>query len=295
MKPFLLAALAALSLAPCALAQWGDCSMEPVGPTAPIQYRWIKYAPGEFALLADSRQIGAYRAKDHAYFALLPSGQWQYTECPAALPEGVCRCPGGCKCPPDDCHCDPTNCPCKTEVKAAVPPDGVNREKVEASKGKHYHNGREVSRDALLDAIKKAAIPADQSRLRLTLIGPDADTKAILSDLKGLPEAADLVIAAYPPDAWQVSRNGLAAGRTFSIVLQAPDGRVLHRQWDYEGGVKSLSGAIQTAKGDYDAARDPDRRSRGALTEISQKFKAVPPEGWLLLAALAYLYFRKKA
>jgi len=294
-KTFLLALLITILLIVPSRANWGAGGCGPVGPVGVPQaaeYVWFK-AKGGYTLHYAGVQIGAYVVKDRAYFKLLPGPTWEPGECPAQLPPGVCQCPGGCVCPPDNCQCDPDNCPCQKkrhESLTGLPPGGVETDKIRPNR--HSVNGKDCSRKEMLDAIKKAEVPNDQGKLRLVVIGSEDQTKPILEQLKTLPEAQDFLITAYTPDHWAVKDSGLTAGHAFSIVALTPDGTVLHRQNDCEGGIVALAEALRDAKDGYNGTSDPDRRKSDPLAALIEKVKATPPEHLGLLALIAYLLWK---
>lgn len=302
MRPFSLAFLVGILLALPSQAGW-----QPVGPDYPSQYTWLQSQedPDAFALLLNGRQAGAFYASQSVYYALLPNGAWQVAECPVEAPAGTypdkCLC---CRiCRKSDCRCSPSNkcwpgCHCgeKKQVESDLP-TGVDVNKVESDK--HSVNGRSCSKEDVLEALQKAQVPSDQNKLRLVLIGEQNATDAILGDLKGIPEAADFQVTAYTPDHWAVKDTGLSAGKPFSIVVLTPDGTVLHRQWDYDGGVQALADALRDAKQGYDPSKDADLRKRDPIADavkvVVEKVKSVPNEVWIILAVVgAFLLYQKK-
>lgn len=100
----------------------------------------------------------------------------------------------------------------------------------------------------------------DTHKLRVTVIGPDADRKRVVYDLVAkmpdLPSWA--IVRSYAPDNFAVAGNFVTTGKP-TVYCQAPTGQVLHRQDDYAGGPDELVGALRKAKG-YDDKKDPDLR-----------------------------------
>lgn len=124
-------------------------------------------------------------------------------------------------------------------------------------------SGRSCSEQEALQAIQDASLPQDNSNLRLTIIGPDADRAQVLQDLQThpalLPLVQNLVIQDYEPGNWATTVGFVQSGRP-TIYLQSPDGKVLHRQDDYRDGADGLAGAIRRANQNYNPQQDPDLR-----------------------------------
>ena len=291
MKFLPFAFLVATLLAVPSRASWGSDGCGPVGPGSPSAAPGYQWRPTqgvrEVGLYRDNVQIGAVRLSDRLYFARPEPGVW-YGPCepPVALPPNLCQCPDGCNCPdPTDCHC-----PKATPAAGAnLPPDGVQADKVEANK--HCVNGRQCSKEELIAAIKKAAIPTDQNKLRLTIIGPADLTAPVAKDIAGLPEASQYLVKEYTPDNWAVKDVGLTGGHAFSIVLQSPDGKELHRQSDYQGGIAALAEALREGSAGYDPGKTPDLRSHDPI-EVLKKYAAeVPTEVWVVGGVLVIFFF----
>ena len=111
----------------------------------------------------------------------------------------------------------------------------------------------------------------DAQKMRLTIIGTEAECRQVLGDLDRHPALAgwkdQLVVQAYRPDAWAVKNVGLPVKGHPVIILQtAPDshwlGKVVHAQVDYHDGPEGLAGALRTADPNYRPDRDPDLRKR---------------------------------
>lgn len=128
-------------------------------------------------------------------------------------------------------------------------------------------NGQPASKEACIQAMAGAApsapgLPDDRKNLRLTVIGDPEFRRAVAEGL-AQPEAAPvrerLVMQSYTPDAWAVKEAGFAPGN--QIYLQAPDGKVLHRQTDFAGGAPKLIEAVRKVDPSYKADRDPDLRN----------------------------------
>jgi hypothetical protein len=159
---------------------------------------------------------------------------------------------------------------------------GVEADQLKADATRYTVNGRPATRDQVEQAVRQG-VPDDAGKLRLTVIGPDAERKRVLDDWAAHPAlqgCRESVLARdYPPDHWAVARAGFAGGGRPTIYLQAADGRVLHRQDEYRGP-EQLAEAIRKARPDYDPARDPDATARATWPDW-------PPWAWLLAGAAA--------
>jgi hypothetical protein len=177
-----------------------------------------------------------------------------------------CQCAAKKKCCPE-CHCGGSEA-----VKK--PNYGVNTEKL--SKDECYRvNGKPVS-----DRLLTPAVPDDSSKLHLTIIGSQAERQRVLADLAAAPELAEFrdrfQVQDYPPDHWAVCLCGFHCQGHPTIYLQLPNGKVLHRQDDYDGP-SNLAKALRRAASDYDANKDPDLRNSPFDVH------SIPPAAWLLI------------
>lgn len=196
------------------------------------------------------------------------------------------------------------------QMPPGVPDGGIDPEKLTPDVGKNRFrmNGREVNEGIAFEALTGASgqLADDSGFLRLTVIGSDADRKAVLADLvadSALKEfSRDLVINGYPPDSWEVQKTGFKVDGHPTIYIQKPDGKVLHRQDDYKGGPGRLAGAIRKARPDYDASKDPDLSKTPAPAPTPTPTPAPAPASpvtippWLttlVAGILAFLYGRK--
>jgi len=125
-------------------------------------------------------------------------------------------------------------------------------------------NGRKIGCDRAIELIGKQ-VPDDSKRLRLTVIGTDAQRQEVLTQFAAIePEIRDRCNTwAVAADHWSL-RDGGAGQVVFKtqgtpvIYLQDPAGKVLHRQDDSKDFPQALRKAI---KG-YDQAKDPDLRKK---------------------------------
>lgn len=147
-----------------------------------------------------------------------------------------------------------------------VPPGGIDAEKLDPSNGEAFTvNGIRVDRQTAFESLLPRTgvdLTDDSTFLRITVIGRDEDRGKVLADLKTNPKFAELlqgcIVRGYAPTNWAVRDCGFVTTGTPTIYIQAPTGRVLHRQDDYSGGPDRLAGAIRRARPDYDPKKDPD-------------------------------------
>lgn len=138
---------------------------------------------------------------------------------------------------------------------------------------------REVNKIEASRAVAEG-LPDDRQHLRLTLVGDKSFTAPILADLAKSDLKDRFVVQAYTPDAWQIKDRGFPGGN--QIVVQSPQGKVLHRQTDYSDGFVGLEKAVKGAEAAYKPELDPDRR--GEPTDVAAIVVG--------LAIAAFLLFR---
>jgi len=128
--------------------------------------------------------------------------------------------------------------------------------------------------------------PDDSQWLRLTIIGSAADRQTVLDDLQSHPALAELrgrlAVQAYDPEHWAVAASGFVRTGKPIIYVQAPDGRVLHRQDAYRGPER-LAAALRRADPDYHAERDPDLDQTPVLSRLTR----LPAWAWAGAAILS--------
>ncbi len=221
---------------------------------AATNFRWWSYPhlPGELYLYRGNEQLGAYYKDSGLYRPLLDAsrGVWgEDSDPPAALPAGY--------------------------VFKHVEPAlnfGIERNKLlqraepdESYKLTTPQGTRDVSKEEAQNLVTKT-IPDDAKKLRLTVIGTKAERAPVLIDL-GLAENADLRdkvnVWDVEPTHWSLRDNvtGKAmymTGGHPTVYLQAPNGKVLHRQDGYQPGDVS---AIRKLVASYDPSKDPDVRN----------------------------------
>ena len=195
----------------------------------------------------------------------------------------------GCSCQPD-CPCDP-QCGCVEGKPCPAACCTVQNYGVDTSKlgGKEAYkiNGRPVTKAQAEQAIQGGQVPDDAHKLRLTVIGGETERKQVLADLTGSPVLATwkdkLLVQAYPPDHWAVAQSGFVTGGKPTVYLQSPDGKVLHRQDDYQDGADGLAKALRKADPDYRPDKDQDKRKDPALPGLPE----LPP--WAPIAGVSGL------
>src|SRR4029079_2216874 len=126
----------------------------------------------------------------------------------------------------------------------------------------------------------------------LTVIGDPASTAAVTKDLASAPALAPwkdrLVVQSYTPSHWAVAKAGFYTAGTPTVYVQAPSGKVLHRQDDYADGAEGLAQALRRADPNYDPAKDPDLR-KAARFDLSR----IPLPVWFLAALAAVFLLRR--
>jgi hypothetical protein len=135
---------------------------------------------------------------------------------------------------------------------------GVQWDKI-SDKPKYTVNGQEVSKGQV-EGLITGALADDSGKLRVTVTSPDAaKRKQVVSDLKKMPEADSFAIRDYDAKSWEMNAGFKTDGAP-TIYCQAPTGKVLHRQDDYQGGADATITALRKAKAGYDPKKDPDLR-----------------------------------
>jgi hypothetical protein len=231
-------------------------------PLWAADYEWRSFAddPDQVSLWRQGRQLGNYRFSTGEYYPLLAPGRW-----------------GDAGKPP---HPPPV----------PVEPDGTLNFGLELGKmpstGKHLLNGKEVTKEAILEALGTPQLLDDSKWLCLTIIGPDAARRQVLNDLRSAPPLAAwrdrIKVRDYPPDHWAVRDAGFKGNGRPTIYCQAADGKVLHRQDDYRGP-EALAEVLRKADPGYRPENDPD---------LNKTQTNVPPVVWLAGAVLVFLLLK---
>lgn len=210
---------------------------------AAAAYQWRTFAEdaNELSLWKDGVQLGNYQIREKRYYPLLASGHWG-DPCTPPFP------------PPYD-----------ATATGSIDSDGtinfgVDRKRLPAA-GKHLLDGKEVSREELLQAIVEPSFPDDSALPSLTIIGPEALRSKVLNDLQSSPFLAPwkerIKVRDYGPDHWAVKEAGFVTTGRPTLYCQAPDGTVLHRQDEYRGP-QALAEVLRKVDPVYQPERDPD-------------------------------------
>lgn len=206
-------------------------------------YEWRSFPDDkdQLSLWKDGVQLGNYRISEDKYYPHRAAGVWGHP-CPPPypLPQGAAT-------------------PGKIESDGTIN-FGLDRTRLSAA-GKHFVDGKEVSKEQLLQALGKACLPDDSGWPSLTIIGPEALRQTVLSDLQSSPFLTPwkdrIKVRDYAPDHWAVKDAGFVTSGQPTIYLQAPDGTVLHRQDEYRRP-EALAEVLRRADPAYQPERDPD-------------------------------------
>ncbi len=230
---------------------------------AGYEWRYFDDDADQVALWRDGRQVGNYRFSSREYFPRRTSGDWGQPCAPPYPPPGTVSPPG------------------RVEADGTVN-FGLDRTRIPSS-GKHLLNGKEVGKEELLQAIGKPTLPDDSQWLCLTIIGPEAARKKVLSDLQSspllMPWRDRIKVQDYAPDHWAVRDAGFVTTGQPTIYFQAANGKVLHRQDEYRGP-EALSEVLRRADPAYRPQLDPD---------LNDPLSHVPP--WLIYLGGGVLVF----
>lgn len=227
-------------------------------PPAAEEYRWLRWDqdPTRVYLYKGKKQIGAYDLDEHYYRELLNerTGEWAPNSKPPISP----------------------------------PVFGVDTDKLPRQES-YRLNGNEVRKDVAMEVLANG-LNDDTSKLRVTVVDPDQKGRQqIVEDLRKIPEGESFAVREYDPKAWELS-SGFSTTGTPTIYFQAPNGKVLHRQDDYQGGAAPTIEALRKAKASYDPKMDPDLRKPQATSSTSYASYLLPALGGVLIALL---YLRK--
>jgi hypothetical protein len=141
---------------------------------------------------------------------------------------------------------------------------------------------RKLNRNQAIRAVQAEGVPDDASLPFVTVIGPPEARKAAVDALRADPEAAKhFRIKEYSPDAWQVQGAGFKTDGSPTIYVQAADGKVIHRQDNFKGGMDGLKGALRKANPNYKPQNDPGPNSGGGQPLLDAA-RQVPVWAWLL-------------
>ncbi len=312
-----------------ACSQWGSRGCGPQGPVSPTnarEWKQLSTDPGRWHVFVHGQQAGAFCPREGVYRDYHPARGWSDPRpAPADLPASVkvrdppatgCECTSACRC--YDCSCAKAGpcvpgCTCARDTSSAAPtptveqsssdkssdplPGGVQPEHL-SNREVTTINGKEVSLPRAIEALYAGNIPPYLGYLRVLVIDADASRrKMVQGELSKLPECKDVVVQAIPPDHWHLKdRDGKQVFYTAgspTIYMLAPDGEVLHRQDDYQGGVESTAGALRKARSEYDSRKDPDRRKPQPPGPTPEPIPAPSPSPlptqvptWLVIAGI---------
>jgi len=184
------------------------------------------------------------------------------------------------------------------DTTGAIPNFGIMQERLNGSGSRHSINGHNVSETDAMAALK-GELADDSQKLHLTVIGKESDRRNVLSDLDVHPALAavrdKVLVQGYDPNHWAVADAGFRVTGQPTIYLQAPGGKVLHRQDDYRGP-DQLAAAIRRADPSYQPDQDPDlNKTNPPPAPTSFDLSRIP--GWgcgAFGAGLAFLILRRR-
>ncbi|GAB6188136.1 hypothetical protein JCM17478_36380 [Thermopirellula anaerolimosa] len=175
---------------------------------------------------------------------------------------------------------------------------GIDRAGLGGSAERITLDGRQITRAEATQILQAGSLADDSGKLRLTVIGTEADRGRVLDDLRGsLSDIANqCLVQDYPPDHWAVANVGFYTAGKPTIYVQAPDGNVLHRQDDYADGAEGFRQAFERLrKPDPNYRPDKDRDQRrpadGLLSRLinvlARPFRVIL--SWLLAAGVVFI------
>ncbi|MGE3805706.1 MAG: hypothetical protein AB7K24_13600 [Gemmataceae bacterium] len=272
----------------------GRCS---VPRDRPAVYRWLPHAEdaGYLGLFRNGVQIGGFNTRTRVYRSYdALNDAWGPPERPPWQKD--CNCSPLCTCG-DQCRCaeaGPCNegCPCAGARIEQIPNYGVDLSKLNGNRELITLDGQPVSKQQAYEILERGQLIDDSGKLRLTVIGSDAERRQVLDDLGRAPLSQwheDLLVQDYPASHWAVAKSGFVTAGTPTIYLQAPDGKVLHRQDDYADGAEGLATALRRAHPDYDPQKDFDLRKLRGLFKLPQ----LPLPACLLAGGFVFLLVRR--
>lgn len=194
----------------------------------------------------------------------------------------------------------PAECPTKLPERPVVGDNfGVDLSKIKDAP-EYSVCGQPVTSSQAHDKIAGGgALVDDSQRPWIVIRTNDQNLKnEILAGLAPLKD--EFRTACYTHGHW--AQTGVGADHSLVRVMAA-DGKELHRQDDFNGGVPALVGAIRKADPKYDPAKTPDLRksmpSLPALDVLKQAFLApgpggVPVWGYAAGAVLLLLLLRNR-
>lgn len=134
------------------------------------------------------------------------------------------------------------------------------------------------------DDPRRISVPEDAGKLRVAVIGQEQETARVVGAWEGdaalSPFRDAMLFSAWHPDDWQIADYGFHTAGKPTIYCLAPNGEVLHRQDDFDGGAAALAEALREADAAYQAKRDRDRRK--VLNGVAGIVERVPLPAWAL-------------
>lgn len=260
------------------LAQWERGGCPAPGSVDSYDWRELGGDPGRIYLFRNGRQIGGW---DY------DAGQWRDYD----AARGVWS--------------PPIAKPPLEPPPRVLPNFGIDSAKLN-NRPRFELNGHTASAQEAIDAIREK-IPEDAKKLRITVIGDAADRKRVTDAFHEAEPALKerTTLWSVPPDHWSLTNleTGKPIFRTNgkpTLYVQAPDGKVLHRQDDFAGAQDFE--AIRRAIKNYDAAKDPDLR-KAAPVPIPPPAPAPSPIPTsstmpgiaLLLGVLGFLFMKRRS
>lgn len=254
-------------------AEWGPGGCAPVGANEEYVWNELECDLGRVYLFRGQVQVGGYDIAEGYYRAYdVGTGVWgePQMEPPVELPARV--------------------------KEKRMQSTGVDASRISRTE-RYSINGMPVTKELAQQILgDEKRIPNDANSLRLTVIGPDAERRRVRDDLEKSPllsaHQGKLAVQDYPPDHWAVAQAGFFTGGKPTIYLQTPDGKVLHRQDDYDDGAEGLAAALRRANPNYDFKKDPDLRKLPFRPPVD--LSIVPLPAWFLAAGVLYLLSRRK-
>jgi hypothetical protein len=261
---------------------------QPIQLTAPT-YKWVP-VPNvtQYALYKGNEQIGNYDYERKLYCPFRGNSEWgEPTEPPTpppATPTPEKKVDLGTK---------KAEMPGSTIDENGVQNFGVMPDPKHGDdpEPKYQVNGKEATKDQVIQAFEGQA--TDQStKLRLTVIGPRQARQVVLEDLKHTPNLQSVVsnflLKDYDPSDWEVARSGFYTKGSPTIYVQAPSGKVLHRQDTYNGA-EELAGVLRKANEQYKPEADPNLSKAAVLGLFG-----IPLEAWIVIAIVLFFVVPRK-
>lgn len=181
---------------------------------------------------------------------------------------------------------------------------GISPERMfKTGPGERYTASTDEARRFIVEA---KADSESGTRLHLTVIGPPADVKVVLDDLKSNPALVKLqdrlFVQDYPEGHWAIDpKLGFPKGGKPAIVLQLPKGatdkeggRVVLRKLDYSMGPEGLAEAIRKADPNYDPNADPGVSSGSGSCPLGFRPKHIPYAILAVVVVVAILTSKRK-